>query len=86
MPDNTRAVIDGNSWQRPAIFDWLQEKGNVEDQEMFRTFNCGIGMAMVIDQSDVQSCLDHFAKQDIEAMQIGEIAQGEGAPEVIINT
>ena len=41
MPENTRAQIDVNSWQLPDVFKWLKEQGNIEDQEMYRTFNCG---------------------------------------------
>ncbi|HBS42419.1 MAG TPA: phosphoribosylformylglycinamidine cyclo-ligase, partial [Oceanospirillales bacterium] len=44
LPDNCKAVIDTNSWQWPEVFRWLQEKGNIATREMFRTFNCGVGM------------------------------------------
>ncbi len=57
MPNNTSANIDESSWIKPVIFDWLQEKGNISSTEMRRTFNCGIGMVLVIDQKDVESTL-----------------------------
>ena len=44
LPDNTQAVIDESSWQWPEVFNWLQTAGNVERHEMYRTFNCGVGM------------------------------------------
>lgn len=43
LPEGTKAVIDGKSWEWPVIFQWLQEKGNVTTHEMYRTFNCGVG-------------------------------------------
>ena len=46
LPDNTRAVIDTQSWQMPAIFQWLQRTGRVATTEMHRTFNCGVGMVV----------------------------------------
>ena len=54
LPEGTKAVIDGKSWEWPAIFNWLQEKGNVEIFEMYRTFNCGVGLVVALpkDQAD----------------------------------
>ena len=54
LPDDCRAVIDTSSWQRPAVFDWLQRQGNIAEAELFRTFNCGVGMVICVpaDQSD----------------------------------
>jgi phosphoribosylformylglycinamidine cyclo-ligase len=48
LPDNTKAVIDVNSWPRLEIFNWLQQQGNVEQREMYRTLNCGLGMVIVV--------------------------------------
>ena len=47
LPDGLDAHIDPASWRRPAVFDWLQRTGQVADAEMYRTFNCGIGMVVV---------------------------------------
>ena len=52
LPADTLAVIDTASWQRPAIFDWLQRNGNVAEAEMLRTFNCGIGMVVCVAAGD----------------------------------
>ena len=46
LPDGVTAELDRNAWPRPALFDWLQQQGSVADQEMFRVFNCGIGMVV----------------------------------------
>ncbi|MCP4043003.1 MAG: phosphoribosylformylglycinamidine cyclo-ligase [Gammaproteobacteria bacterium] len=48
LPAGTRAIIDSGSWRRPVIFDWLQEHGNVKTDEMYRTFNCGVGMTVIM--------------------------------------
>ena len=85
MPENTCARIDANSWTAPAIFDWLQEKGNIEQEEMYRTFNCGLGMVLAINHRDVDATLAQLAKDKIEAMVIGQIeASDKTLPQVII--
>src|SRR5690606_5058801 len=48
LPEGSAAHIDTNSWEQPAIFKWLQEKGNIGTREMYRTFNCGIGMIVCV--------------------------------------
>ncbi len=73
MPDNTCAKIDKSSWQMPAIFNWLQENGNVATNEMYRTFNCGIGMVIVVDKNDVDATLKLFTGENIPASVIGTI-------------
>ncbi len=73
MPDNTCAVLDAGTWRRPAIFDWLQETGNVDAHEMYRTFNCGIGMAVVIPEADVDQAIRHLALHGETAWRIGTI-------------
>jgi len=80
MPAGTRAVIDAGSWQRPAIFDWLQQQGNVTDAEMYRTFNCGVGMVLCVNEADVGQTLAVLAEEDESASVIGRIeaAKGDG--------
>ena len=84
LPENTMAVIDKTSWQRPAIFDWLQENGNVANEEMYRTFNNGIGMTLIVDQADVETTIQHFSGDEFDAMLIGQIEAHSGEPHVII--
>ncbi len=82
---NTKAVIDSSTWQRPAIFDWLQEQGNVEPREMYRTFNCGIGMVMAVAADDAEAVIDMLTQQGEVAQEIGSIeAAGEDEPQVTI--
>lgn len=52
LPDHVTAVIETGSWQRPAIFDWLQATGNISEHEMLRTFNCGVGMVVFVSDQD----------------------------------
>jgi len=77
LPDNTKAVINVESWDWPEIFNWLQQKGNIASREMYRTFNCGVGMVVVVPQqyaSDTISLLTAFGEK---AWQIGHIEKCE---------
>ncbi len=86
LPRDTRAVVDTASWQRPAIFDWLQRSGNVADAEMYRTFNCGIGMVVCVAAADAAAAIEHLASQGEDARLIGHIEQASGLPEVRLVT
>ncbi len=86
LPDNVDAIIDAKSWTRPLIFDWLQEQGNVIDEEMYRTFNNGIGMVIVVAKEDAVETLSVLADLGETAFQIGHIKASEQTiPSVIIN-
>ena len=87
MPSNTQAVIDGNSWQIPAVFEWLQQKGNVEANEMYRTFNCGVGMVICVAAEDVDQTLESLRTSGEEAWLLGSIeASDEEMPVVNVNS
>ena len=77
MPDDACAAIEKNSWQRPAVFDWLQEKGNIEDTEMYRTFNNGLGMVLILDEAVAEKAIDILNQSEIKAVQIGHIEAKE---------
>ena len=64
------------------MFDWLQEHGNVETAEMYRTFNCGIGMVVCVAAKDADKAIAHLTSQGEDARLIGNIVQGEGEPVV----
>jgi phosphoribosylformylglycinamidine cyclo-ligase len=90
MPEGTQAVIDSQAWQRPPVFDWLQENGNVESTEMYRTFNCGVGMVLCVAESDVTQTLATLTEQGEIATVIGNIQTTENnakqnAEQVLIN-
>ncbi|MDG1751875.1 MAG: phosphoribosylformylglycinamidine cyclo-ligase [Thalassotalea sp.] len=87
LPDNAQAVIDGKSWQWPEIFNWLQEKGNITTHEMYRTFNCGVGMIIVVPAEQVSNSLEILTAHGEKAWHIGAIAQlQDGAEQVVINS
>jgi len=78
LPQVLRAVIETRTWQRPAVFDWLQDHGNVEDAEMFRTFNCGLGMVITVDQNDAERAVSLLAEHGERASIVGRIEPYEG--------
>ncbi len=85
LPENTKAVIDGSSWQWPEVFNWLQKSGNVETYEMYRTFNCGVGMIIALPQDQVESALALLKVEGENAWLIGQIetaAAGEKQVEI----
>jgi len=83
LPKQSKAVIDTSSWHWPAIFHWLQDKGNVETTEMYRTFNCGVGMIVAVPTEKVDESLDLLHSIGEEAWKIGHIAmRAEGEESV----
>jgi phosphoribosylformylglycinamidine cyclo-ligase len=85
LPAETRAVLDSSKWKRPAIFDWLQKRGNIEGAEMHRTFNCGIGMALVVAKDDVEKTVALFAGLGVEAWEVGRIEERKaGEPQTVV--
>ena len=73
LPDNTRAVIDQNSWQLPPVFKWLQQNGNVETNEMYRTFNCGVGMVLIANAEESEAIIATLKQQNENAWLLGSI-------------
>ena len=78
LPENTVAAIDSQSWPLPKLFQWLQQAGNVETQEMYRTFNCGIGMVLVVNAEDADAIQKFLQQQGETIYQIGRIRTREG--------
>lgn len=83
LPPGLCAVIDKARWKRPSIFDWLQKEGAIEEQELLRAFNCGIGMVMILPQADAARALALLRDLGESAQVIGEV-QTQGGPERII--
>ncbi len=73
LPESVAAKVDPASWTRPPLFDWLQQAGNVEADEMLRTFNCGIGMCVVVAAADAAVAMAHLQASGETVWQIGEI-------------
>jgi len=82
LPENTCGVIDTSSWSMPAVFKWLQQNGNVEQMEMYRTFNCGIGMVVVAPENDADSILQILEDNGSLAWRLGHIESSSGAATV----
>ena len=75
LPANCKAVIDTHSWQQPEVFKWLQASGNVASLEMYRTFNCGVGMVISVNSADAEKALHCLQEQGEQAWIIGHIAE-----------
>jgi phosphoribosylformylglycinamidine cyclo-ligase len=73
LPEETCAVIRRGAWQRPAIFDWLQQKGQVADEEMHRVFNCGIGMVLIVAAADAPRAVEELNTLGESCHHIGTI-------------
>ena len=85
LPENTKAVIDEKSWAWPVIFNWLQEKGNISRYEMYRTFNCGVGMVIAVPAAEAEKALSLLTQAGETAWVIGKIeALGNGTEQVEI--
>ncbi len=79
LPKGTQAVIDATSWRRPALFDWLQQQGNVAEKEMLRTFNCGVGMVVCVAREDADATLRLLDEAGEQAWILGEIRPSSAA-------
>lgn len=78
LPKHADATLDLNSWVRPAVFDWLQQQGNVADSEMLRTFNCGAGMLAIVPAASAAAALERVQAAGETAWLIGSVSQGSG--------
>ncbi len=79
LPDALGAKIERKSWQEPALFDWLKANGPVEEGEMLRTFNCGIGMVVIVAAEDAESVIHTLEEAGETALPIGELVAWDGA-------
>jgi phosphoribosylformylglycinamidine cyclo-ligase len=78
LPADSKAVIDGSSWAWPSIFNWLQENGNVTTHEMYRTFNCGVGLMIALPADVAQQAVDMLNELGETAWQIGHVENRTG--------
>ncbi len=81
LPGDVHAEIDRGSWRRPALFHWLQETGSVKTTEMYRTFNCGVGMVLVVDPDEAEKTLDILGATGEAAWRLGTIRERDGRTE-----
>src|SRR3954471_21064037 len=68
--------FDWNAWALPPVFEWLGQTGGVAETEMRRTFNCGLGLVLVVDPHDVAEVLEGLVRADEDAFVVGELAKG----------
>jgi phosphoribosylformylglycinamidine cyclo-ligase len=73
LPDNCQAVIDSASWQWPEIFRWLQTEGNVSTEDMYLTFNCGVGMVVIVPAAAADHCIKLLTDSGEHAWKMGTI-------------
>lgn len=78
LPADVVANIDSGTWQMPRLFHWLREKGNVDTQEMYRTFNCGIGMVVIVAAGDADVAIGHLRASGETVSRIGIIRTRNG--------
>lgn len=78
LPENCHAVVDLDSWAPGPVFDWLAVNGNIQPDEMRRTFNCGVGMAVIVAKQDVDTALDVLRRAGESAWALGRIETGAG--------
>ena len=76
LPDGLEVVLQRDCWRREAVFEWLQREGRVADAEMYRVFNCGIGMTVHLGRSDADRAIAVLREMGQEALVIGEVRAG----------
>ena len=80
LPAGSKAIIDTASWQRPAIFQWLQQQGGVAAAEMWRTFNCGVGMVICVAAADAERAQAILREAGETVWPLGRITAGADVP------
>lgn len=78
LPDDCKAVVNTDSWQWPAVFTWLQNAGNVATREMFRTFNCGVGLIVAVPADQAEAAIALLNAAGENAWLLGEVAKRQG--------
>lgn len=85
LPQGVTAELKRGSWEAPTIFAWLQKIGNVDDAEMARTFNCGIGMVVVVAEADADRAKSQLEASGERVYRVGEIrARADGDPQTLV--
>jgi len=76
LPDGLEVVLERKAWRRETVFDWLQREGQVDDAEMYRVFNCGIGMTVHLAPGNADRAVGILRDMGQEALVIGEVRTG----------
>lgn len=84
LPDGLGARVDASSWRWPAVFEWLRARGPVDDAEMWRTFNCGVGMVAVVPAHAVENALELLSERGVPSWVLGAVEALAGPERVRI--
>ena len=85
LADNLTAVLKKDAWTLPPLFQWLQQAGNVDAQEMYRVFNCGIGMVVIVAQEDAEAAAEQLRATGETVYNLGTIeARAEGQAQTVV--
>ncbi|MEA1939438.1 MAG: phosphoribosylformylglycinamidine cyclo-ligase, partial [Candidatus Caldatribacteriota bacterium] len=77
LPEGLSVEIDSGSWQKPPVFSLIQKEGSIAEQEMYRTFNMGIGMALIVSDSESEKILEELESMNCESYIIGQVIKGK---------
>jgi len=83
LPDNVNVKIDKKSWSVPEIFRLIQKKGNIEDREMYHTFNMGVGMVLIVEPKSAKAVISGLSKFKLKSYIIGEVVKGKKEVEIV---
>lgn len=83
LANGLQAVVNTQSWQWPAIFNWLQAQGDISTDEMYRTFNCGVGMILCLPAIQAETCIAAINSSGERAWEIGHIGVQTGVTQVV---
>jgi phosphoribosylformylglycinamidine cyclo-ligase len=78
LPDGLGAVVDASTWRWPEVFAWLREQGPVADEQMWSTFNCGVGMVAVVAERDASAAVASLQEQGVDGWILGRVEEGAG--------
>jgi phosphoribosylformylglycinamidine cyclo-ligase len=78
IPENLGLEIDLSAWELPAVFKWLQTRGGIDEQEMLRTFNCGIGMVLLVSEDSADEICQALTKANEPVYHLGQVIQQTG--------
>jgi phosphoribosylformylglycinamidine cyclo-ligase len=82
LPENCMANLELSSWKLPNVFQWLRNAGNIQQEEMFRTFNCGVGMILIVESNAVSRCLETLKDLGETAWEIGAVEKSNSGNNV----
>jgi phosphoribosylformylglycinamidine cyclo-ligase len=83
LPEGLRAFVRKDSWEVPPLFAFILKNGNVAEDEMFRVFNMGVGLILIVDRKDIDPIMDHLKSLKEDPFIIGELRQGEKGVEYL---